>query len=133
MKRSGANTRMGIELQSAFLAAGIPAPSLRIHAVIGGGSNAHDAVHLKTDLAQILAPQMVRLGVATAEELATLAGVKVGRLLSISEVIGTTGGVYNNQFTQYATGMNKAAAETPIESGQLRLNLQLQMVFELVD
>jgi ubiquinone/menaquinone biosynthesis C-methylase UbiE len=70
MKRSGANTRMGIELQSAFLAAGIPAPSLRIHAVIGGGSNAHDAVHLKTDLAQILAPQMVRLGVATAEELA---------------------------------------------------------------
>ncbi|MBK8051223.1 MAG: SIMPL domain-containing protein [Anaerolineales bacterium] len=67
---------------------------------------------------------------ATAEELASLAGVKVGKLLSISEVIGTTGGVYSNQFTQYATGMNKAAAETPIEPGQLRLNLQLEMVYE---
>jgi ubiquinone/menaquinone biosynthesis C-methylase UbiE len=70
MQRSGANTRMGIEMHSAFLAAGIPAPSLRAHAVISGASNAHDAVHLKTDLAQILAPQMARLGVATAEELA---------------------------------------------------------------
>jgi uncharacterized protein YggE len=64
---------------------------------------------------------------ATAEELATLAGVKVGKLLSISEVIGATGGVYSNQFTQYATGMNKAAAETPIEPGQFPTSLRQQV------
>ncbi len=70
LERRGARTRMGIELHSTFLAAGLPAPSLRTHAVIGGGNNAHDAVHFKTDLAETLASEMARLGVATAEEIA---------------------------------------------------------------
>jgi SAM-dependent methyltransferase len=70
LERRGARTRMGIELHSAFLAAGLPAPSLRIHAVIGGGNNAHDAVHFTTDLAETLLPEIVRLNVATAEDIA---------------------------------------------------------------
>jgi uncharacterized protein YggE len=70
---------------------------------------------------------------ATAQELAELSGVKVGKIISISEVIGNTGGFYSNQFTQYSTGMGGGRAEAPIEPGQLRLTMQLQVTYELVE
>mgnify|MGYP001284794222 CR=1 FL=1 len=70
---------------------------------------------------------------ATALELATLSGVNVGRIVSISEVIGSNGGFYSNQFTQFSTGMGRGSVETPIEPGQLRLTMQLQVTYELVD
>jgi uncharacterized protein YggE len=68
---------------------------------------------------------------ATAEELAGLTGVKVGKIISISEVIGQ-GGMYNNQFSQAAAGMG-GGGMTPVEPGQLRLTLQLQITYELID
>jgi SAM-dependent methyltransferase len=71
--RGGADTRMGIKLHSTFLAAGLAAPTMRLHSVIGGGANASDQVHLKTDLAMTLASEIERLGVATADELESLA------------------------------------------------------------
>ncbi len=68
LRRDGVHTRMGIELYAAFLAAGLPAPSMRLQALIAGGANASDEVHLKTDLAITLVADMERLGVATAPE-----------------------------------------------------------------
>ncbi len=71
---------------------------------------------------------------ATAQELATLSGVNLGRIVSISEVIGSNGGFYSNQFTQFSTGMGGGGRlDTPIEPGQLRLTMQLQVTYELVD
>lgn len=69
---------------------------------------------------------------ATAEELAALGGVQMGKILSISEVIGATGGYYNNQFMQSAVGLGGGGG-TPVEPGQLRLTMQLQVTYELVD
>ena len=70
---------------------------------------------------------------ATATELAGLGGVNVGRILSISEVIGSNGGMYSNQFTQFSTGAMGGGINSPIEPGQLRLTMQLQVTYELVD
>ena len=59
---------MGIKLYPAFLAAGLAAPTMRMHAVIGG-ANAMDEVHLDADQAVVLAADIEQLGVATAGEL----------------------------------------------------------------
>ena len=60
--------RMGVKLYSTFLAAGLPGPTMRLHAVIGG-ANALDEVHLEADQAIVLAADMERMGVATADQL----------------------------------------------------------------
>jgi len=67
-RRSGVDVRVGIKLYSKFLAAGLTAPTMRMHAVIGG-ANASDEVHLDADQAVVLAADIERLGVATASEL----------------------------------------------------------------
>lgn len=68
LQELGAETRMGIKLHSAFLAAGLPSPTLRLSAAIGGGVNAAAQVTLVTDLVATLLPAMERLGVATRTE-----------------------------------------------------------------
>ena len=67
-RRTGMDGRMGIKLYSTFLAAGLAAPTMRLHAVIGG-AKALDEVHLDADQAMVLAADMERMGVATADEL----------------------------------------------------------------
>lgn len=69
---------------------------------------------------------------ANAEELAALNGVEVGKILSISEVIGGAGGFYNNSISSFQIGLG-GADRTPIQPGQLRLTMQLQITYELVD
>jgi len=69
---------------------------------------------------------------ATAEELAALNGVQVGKIVSISEVVGGAGGFYNNSISNYQIGMG-GAERTPIQPGQLRLTMQLQITYELVE
>ncbi len=69
---------------------------------------------------------------ATAEELAVLNGVQVGKVLAISEVVGSAGGFYNNSIGNYQIGMG-GAERTPIQPGQLRLTMQLQITYELVE
>ena len=61
---------MGIKLYSAFLAAGLPAPSMRLEAVIGGSEGSSGRVKdlAETILPESLLPAMERLGVATAAE-----------------------------------------------------------------
>jgi hypothetical protein len=67
--RGGMDVRAGIKLYSTFLAAGLTAPTMRLHAAIGG-ANAPEEVHFEADAAVTLAPAMQRTGVATEEELA---------------------------------------------------------------
>ena len=67
-RRTGMDVRMGIKLYSTFLAAGLAAPTMRLHAVIGG-AEALEEVHFEADAAVTLAAAMERTGVATADEL----------------------------------------------------------------
>ena len=67
-RRTGMDVRMGIKLYSTFLAAGLAAPTMRLHAVIGG-AEALEEVHFEADVAVTLAPAMERTGVVTAHEL----------------------------------------------------------------
>lgn len=69
---------------------------------------------------------------ANAEELAALNGVKVGQILSISEVIGGAGGLYSNSISSLQLGLG-GAERTPIQLGQLRVTMQLQITYELVE
>jgi SAM-dependent methyltransferase len=69
LRMLGAETRMGIKLHSAFVAAGLSAPSMRVGAVVGGGANSADCLNLVTDLVETLLPDMKRLGVATAADI----------------------------------------------------------------
>lgn len=61
-------TRMGTKLHSTFVAAGLPAPSMRLEALVGGGPNGSDNLHLVADLVGTLLPEMERLGIATAAD-----------------------------------------------------------------
>ena len=65
----GIDARTGMKLHSAFTSAGLPAPTLRLEAVIGGGANGLDCLRLVGDVIPILLPEMLRLGVATAAEI----------------------------------------------------------------
>src|SRR5262249_34966850 len=67
-RRSGVDALVGIKLYSVFQAAGLAGPTMRMHAVIGG-ANALDEVHLDSDQAVVLAADIERLGIATADEL----------------------------------------------------------------
>jgi uncharacterized NAD-dependent epimerase/dehydratase family protein len=67
-RRTGMDVRMGIKLYSTFLAAGLAAPTTRLHATIGG-AKALDEVHFEADVAVTLAAAMEETGVATADEL----------------------------------------------------------------
>jgi SAM-dependent methyltransferase len=64
----GNETRMGIKLHSAFLAAGLPAPSMRLHAIIGGSAGSSGWLQVIAELVRTLLPEMERLGVATPAE-----------------------------------------------------------------
>lgn len=69
---------------------------------------------------------------ARAEELAELNGVKVGKVLSISEVIGSAGPYYNAQQTTNAFA-GGGGGDTPIQPGELEISAQLQIVYELTE
>lgn len=66
--RSGAATRMGTNLYSAFVSAGLSPPSLRLEALIRGAAHSSDLLHLVAELMATLLPDMERLGVASADD-----------------------------------------------------------------
>jgi hypothetical protein len=82
---------MGTKLYSAFLAAGLPAPLMRLEAVIGGSEGSSGRVRdlAETILPESLLPTMERLGVATAAEVGfrTLAERMCGEIAAASSVI----------------------------------------------
>ena len=65
----GRDPRVGMKLHSAFVSAGLPAPNLRLEAVIGGGTNSLDSVRLAAEVVPVLLPEILRLGVATVTEI----------------------------------------------------------------
>jgi SAM-dependent methyltransferase len=67
LEGTGAHLRMGSQLYSAFVAAGLPEPAMSMESCIGGGRNA-PALLLVPDLVQSLLPAIERLGIATAAQ-----------------------------------------------------------------
>jgi SAM-dependent methyltransferase len=65
---TGTRIRLGTELYSIFLAAGMPGPSLRMDILIGGGAD-FPGYELLARTVRSLLPAMAELGIATAAEL----------------------------------------------------------------
>ena len=86
---NGVETRMGIKLYSTFVAAGLPAPAMRLGSLFGGGANSSDQAHMVADLANTLLPEMERLGVTTAGEVGyeTLAERMVNEAITTNSII----------------------------------------------
>jgi SAM-dependent methyltransferase len=65
----GVDPCVGLKLHSVFVSAGLPAPSMRLEAVLGGGKNGFNCLHLIAGIVEIMSAEIVRLGVATAEDI----------------------------------------------------------------
>jgi len=68
-RKVGTSTQMGLGLYSAFLAAGLPAPTMALQALVGGSSSSRNGVDLLADLATTMAPVMEQMGVVSVEDL----------------------------------------------------------------
>jgi hypothetical protein len=55
-----------VKLHATFLAAGLPAPTMRMESLIAGGTTSSDQVHYEMDVVASLVPEMERLGIAKA-------------------------------------------------------------------
>jgi SAM-dependent methyltransferase len=64
----GNDMRFGLKLYSVFIAAALPAPTMRLQAFVGGGPAASDWLHIIVELVAVLLPEMYRLGLATPED-----------------------------------------------------------------
>ncbi len=85
---TGADPRMGIKLYQTFVAAGLPAPTTRVEAVIGGGETSTDQVHFEMDVVWSLQTEMLRLGVATDRfDFETLAERVLAEVIAKNSVI----------------------------------------------
>jgi SAM-dependent methyltransferase len=87
----GTESRLGLRLHSTFLAAGLPAPTMRLDSTVGGGTNSSGPAILVARLAGTLLPDMERLGVATAADLGleTLADRIVSEAVANGSVLVT--------------------------------------------
>lgn len=68
-KKVGTNPIMGLNLHAAFMEAGLPAPTLGLSALAGGGENDLSGIDLIGDLAITMAPVMEQSGVVTVKAL----------------------------------------------------------------
>ena len=83
---TGARTQLGLELYSVFVDAGLPGPSMRMDAVIGGRPDC-PAFELTAEVTRSLLPAMEKLKIANARE------VDISNLASRirDEVVGARG------------------------------------------
>ena len=90
---TGARSQLGLELHSVFLDAGLPGPSMRMDALIGGGPDVPAYEHL-ADVTRSLLPVMEKLKIATATEvdLPTLAKRMRDEVVA-SKGVGLSGGL----------------------------------------
>ena len=65
----GTNPYMGLGLHAAFIKAGLPAPTMAVSALAGGGSDRLSGIDLIADLAVTMAPVMEQTGVIDALDL----------------------------------------------------------------
>ena len=69
---------------------------------------------------------------AKARELADLNDVKVGQILSVSEVVGSGGGLYDSNFSRMeASAGYGGGGAGPVSPGELELSLRLQVVYAI--
>jgi SAM-dependent methyltransferase len=64
----GVDADMGINLHSAFIAAGLPAPAMQMDPAIGGPASAMDWLRNLAGIVHSMQSEIIRLGLATAEE-----------------------------------------------------------------
>jgi SAM-dependent methyltransferase len=64
----GNDMRFGLKLYPLLIAAGLPAPTMRLQAFVGGGPAASDWLHIVVELVAVLLPEISRLGLATSED-----------------------------------------------------------------
>ena len=64
----GSKRNMADKLHETFLAAGLPAPTMRMKTFIGGGTEVREWLRAVAELADSLLPAMEKFGVATAAE-----------------------------------------------------------------
>src|SRR5262249_2854651 len=67
--RLGGDQELGLKLHATYVAAGLPAPTMRMESLIAGGATSLEHVHYEMDLVGTLVGEMERLGLATADEL----------------------------------------------------------------
>jgi uncharacterized protein YggE len=107
-----------------------------LDAAIDAGANSVWGVNFRLDDPDRVQSQAQEAAIADAqakaESLASLTGSSVGRVISISEIIGGGGGVYGSNFAAQERGLGGGGAG-PISPGELELTMQLQVVYELSD
>lgn len=69
---------------------------------------------------------------AKAEELAGLAGVELGQIVSLSEVIGASGGFYTGMLAS-SSFMGGGGGGTPVSPGELEITYQIQTVYAIAE
>jgi SAM-dependent methyltransferase len=67
-QRLGTEARMGVKLHAAFVAAGLPEPAMRLHAIVGGPAGGSGWLRVLADIIGTLLPEIERLGIASAAE-----------------------------------------------------------------
>lgn len=76
IEESGANVHSGLGLPAVFASAGLGDPVVRIEQAAGAGANASKVLQVMADLAETLAPNLVRLGAMREDEVEVDALVK---------------------------------------------------------
>jgi len=89
---TGARIQLGLELYPVFLAAGLPEPSMRIDALIGGGPQC-PAYDIVAELVQSLVPAIEKLKIASAAEIgiSTLAQRMRDEVVAMKGVVRSAG------------------------------------------
>lgn len=88
LSATGARLELGLELYPVFLAAGLPGPSMRIDALIGGGPQC-PAFEVVAEVIQSLLPVMEKLKIASAAEvgISTLAQRMRDEVIALKGVV----------------------------------------------
>jgi len=89
---TGARLQMGLELYPVFLAAGLPGPSMRVDALIGGGPQC-PLFEVVAELVQSLLPVMEKLNIASAAEaqVSTVAGRMRDEVVALNGIVRSAG------------------------------------------
>ncbi len=91
LAQSGADPRLGAKLAAIMKTAGLPAASLHLESIASAGLDNAELAIFTADLARTLLPEMLRLGIATTEEVGidTLAArIRTEMIASTSTIIG---------------------------------------------
>jgi 2-polyprenyl-3-methyl-5-hydroxy-6-metoxy-1,4-benzoquinol methylase len=92
LSSTGARLQMGLELYPVFVAAGLPGPSMRIDALIGGGPQC-PLFEVVAELTQSLLPVMEKLNIASAAEaqVSTLAERMRNEVVALNGIVRSAG------------------------------------------